>query len=148
MGRLVEIRWSVCISKSQSSLYLSFSRTDSGLCIYHLFVWSNFYFLHNFPWITFPTQSCLVLYSFWANLLLLSLLKMADNDERLIQNVHKSDLTSHNLWRVRTHILGNDQRRLEVHVLRLQHRRFRTTIKKLYLQLWHPTHEHKKANKN
>ena len=45
------------------------SRTDSGLCIYHLFVWSNFNFLHNSRWITFPTQSCLVLYSFYARLL-------------------------------------------------------------------------------
>ena len=40
-GRLVRIRWSVCISKSQRVLCVSFSRTDSGLCIYHLFVWSN-----------------------------------------------------------------------------------------------------------
>ena len=40
-GRLVEIWWSICIS-----LCVSFSRTDSGLCIYHLFVWSNFNFLH------------------------------------------------------------------------------------------------------
>ena len=35
--------------------------TDAGLCIYLLFVWSNLILL--------PTQSCLVLYSFWANLL-------------------------------------------------------------------------------
>ena len=35
----------------------------------HLFVWSNFYFLHNSQLITFPTQSCLVLYHFWASLL-------------------------------------------------------------------------------
>ena len=32
-GRLAEIRWSVCISKSQRSLCISFSRTDSGLFI-------------------------------------------------------------------------------------------------------------------
>ena len=68
-GRLAGIRWSVCISKSQRSLCVSFSRTYSGLCIYHLFVWSNFKFLHNSQWITLPTQSCLVLYSFCANLL-------------------------------------------------------------------------------
>ena len=37
-GRLVEIWLSVCISKSQRSWCVSFSRTDSGLCIYHLFV--------------------------------------------------------------------------------------------------------------
>ena len=40
-GRLAEIRWSVCISKSQRSLRVSFSGTDSELCIYHLFLWSN-----------------------------------------------------------------------------------------------------------
>ena len=32
-GHLDEIRWSVCISKHQWSLCISFSRTDSGLCI-------------------------------------------------------------------------------------------------------------------
>ena len=40
-GRLAEIRSSVCISKYQMSLCVSFSKTDFGLCIYHLFVWSN-----------------------------------------------------------------------------------------------------------
>ena len=64
-----EIMWSVCISKSQKSLCVSFSRTDFGLCIYYLFEWSNFNFLHNSQWITLPTQSCLVLYSFCVNLL-------------------------------------------------------------------------------
>ena len=43
---LVEIRGSVCISKFQRSLCISFSRTDSWLCTYHLFVWSNFHFWH------------------------------------------------------------------------------------------------------
>ena len=38
-GLLAEIRWSVCMSKSHRSLCVSFSRTDAGLCIYHLFVW-------------------------------------------------------------------------------------------------------------
>ena len=46
---------------------------DSGLFIWSkdsgLFIWSNFNFLHNSLWITVPTQSCLVLYSFYANLL-------------------------------------------------------------------------------
>ena len=68
-GLLVEIRWSVCMSKSHWSLYVWFSRTAAGLCIYHLFVWSNWNFLHISQWITLPTQSCLVLYSFYANLL-------------------------------------------------------------------------------
>ena len=68
-GRLAENRRSVCISKSQRSLCLSFSRTDSGLCIYHLWIWSNFNFLHNSQWITLPTQSYLVLYYFCASVL-------------------------------------------------------------------------------
>ena len=38
---LARIRWSVCIWKSHRSLCESFSRTDTGLCIYHLFVWLN-----------------------------------------------------------------------------------------------------------
>ena len=47
-GLLAEIRWSVCTSKSHWSLCVSFSRTAAGLCIYHLFVWSNLNFLHIF----------------------------------------------------------------------------------------------------
>ena len=65
---LVEIRWSACISKSHRILCVTFSRTDSELCIYHLFVWSNLSLLHNSQWITFFNQSCLVLYSLCANL--------------------------------------------------------------------------------
>ena len=68
-GLQAEIRWSVCILKSHLSLWLSFSRTDAGLGIYYLFVWANFNFLHISQWITLPTQSCLALYSFCANLL-------------------------------------------------------------------------------
>ena len=54
---LAEIRWSVCMPKSQRSLCVSFSRTGAGLCIYHLLVWSNLNFLHISQWITLPTQS-------------------------------------------------------------------------------------------
>ena len=68
-GRLAEIRWSVCMSKSHRSLCVSFSRTHAGLSIYHFFVWSNLNFLHNSQWIILLTQSCLVLYYFCANLL-------------------------------------------------------------------------------
>ena len=68
-ARLAKIWWSVCISKSQRSLCFSFSRTDVGLCKYHLFVWSNLNFLHNSQWITLPNQLCLVLYSFYESLL-------------------------------------------------------------------------------
>ena len=54
----VKAHWTLCVS---------FSRTDAGLCIYHLFVWSNF--LHISQWISLSTQSRLVLYFFCANLL-------------------------------------------------------------------------------
>ena len=37
-GLLAEIKGSVCMSKSYRSLCVSFSRTDAGLCIYHLLV--------------------------------------------------------------------------------------------------------------
>ena len=60
-GLLAEFRGSVCLSKCHRSLCVSFSRTDAGLCIYHLFVWSNLNFLCIFQLITLPTQSCLVL---------------------------------------------------------------------------------------
>ena len=45
-GVLAEIRLSVCMSESHRSLCVLFSRTGAGLCIYHLFVWSNFNFFH------------------------------------------------------------------------------------------------------
>ena len=68
-GLLAEIKWSICMSESHKSLCVSFSRTAARLGIYHLFIWSNFNFLNIFQWITLSTQSCLVLYSFCANLL-------------------------------------------------------------------------------
>ena len=68
-GLLAGIWWSVCMLKSHRSLCESFSRTGAGLCIYHLFVWSNWNFLHISQWIIMPTQSCLALYFFCANLL-------------------------------------------------------------------------------
>ena len=37
-------RWSLCTSKSERSFCVSFFRTDSGLCIYHLFAGSNYNF--------------------------------------------------------------------------------------------------------
>ena len=55
--------------KSHRNLCVAFSKTGTGLRIYHLVVWSNFNFLHISQWITLPTQSCLALYSLCANLL-------------------------------------------------------------------------------
>ena len=57
------------MSKSRSSLCVSFSRTGAVLCINNLLVWSNLNFLHISQWITLPTQSCLVLYSVFDNFL-------------------------------------------------------------------------------
>ena len=68
-GLLAEIRWYVCMSKYYWSLCVLFSRTGAGLYIYHLLVWLNLNFLHISQWITLPTQSYLVLYSFCSNLL-------------------------------------------------------------------------------
>ena len=85
-GLLVEIRWSVCMSKSYRSLCVLFSRTGAGLCIYHLLVCSKLNFLHISQWITLPTQSYLVLYSFCANLL-----------HSLIMWLMVSSLSLHNL---------------------------------------------------
>ena len=48
------IRWSVYISKYPRILRVIFSNTDSGLCIYHLVVWSKINILHNSLCITFP----------------------------------------------------------------------------------------------
>ena len=62
------IRWCICILKFQRILCVSFSRMDSGLCIYHWFVWLNLNFSENSQWITLPTQCCLVLYALCANL--------------------------------------------------------------------------------
>ena len=39
-GSLAEITWSVCITKSLGSLCVSFSRTYSELCIYHIIIHS------------------------------------------------------------------------------------------------------------
>ena len=86
-GRLAEIRWAVCISKSQKGLCVSFTRTDFGWCLYHLFVLSNFNFLHSSLWVYLPTQSCLVLYFFCAYLL-----------HSIIMWLIVSSLSPHNLY--------------------------------------------------
>ena len=83
-GLLAEIRWTIFMSKSHWRM--SSSRTVAGLCIYHWFVGSNFNFLHISQWITLPTQPCLVLYSFSANLL-----------RALIMGLMVSSLLPHNI---------------------------------------------------
>ena len=80
---LAEVKWSVCMSKSHWCLCVSFSRTDVGLRIYHLFIWSNIDFLHISQWITLPTQSCPVLYSFCAYLLHLLIMWLVVSSQSL-----------------------------------------------------------------
>ena len=48
-GRDLVIR--LYLKKSLRNLRVSFSRTDVGFCIYHLFVWSNYNFLRSSQWI-------------------------------------------------------------------------------------------------
>ena len=43
------MKWSLCISKPERNLYVSFFLTDSGLCIYYLSVWGNFKTVAQFP---------------------------------------------------------------------------------------------------
>ena len=62
-------RWLISISKSQKIKFATFSRVDSRPCICNLVTWGNFRLLRNSQWITFPTHSCLVLFSFSARLL-------------------------------------------------------------------------------
>ena len=54
---------SVFTLESERNLCVSFSMTDSGLCIYQLVECLNFIFLYNSQMITFPIQSCPVFYS-------------------------------------------------------------------------------------
>ena len=61
LGLVIWLRLgNMIVSQNSTSLCVSFSGTDFGLCIYHLFVWSNLNFLPSSRWITFPTQSCLI----------------------------------------------------------------------------------------
>ena len=71
------ISWSVIrqrlgdpfVAQNPRKFCTSFFLTDSGLCRYNVFVWSDFVFFCNSQGITFISQSCLVLHSFCANLL-------------------------------------------------------------------------------
>ena len=85
--RLAEIKWSICISKSQRSMFVSFPATDSGLCIYHLLLSSNLIFSLNSQRITLQIYLCLVSYSFCASLL-----------HSLIMWMIVSFLSSHDLY--------------------------------------------------
>ena len=67
-GFLAVIRWALCVLTSHKCLCVLFSRTGAGLYIHHLFVWSNFSFMHISQRTTLPTQSCLVLHCFSTNL--------------------------------------------------------------------------------
>ena len=105
-GRLAEIRLSICISKSQISSCVSFFRTDSGLCIYHLLVWSNLNFLHNSQQMTFPTESCLVLNTFCDNLIhIIMFYSLSDSKSSQVSRTLRSiliDLNTTVVWMVST----------------------------------------------
>ena len=58
------------VSQNPREFYATYSRwKDSGLHSYLFVVRLNLNFLYNSQWITFPTQSCLVLSSFCSSLL-------------------------------------------------------------------------------
>ena len=86
----------ICISKSQRTLCVSFSRSDSGLCVFHLFISSNLNFSYNSQLITFPAELCRVFYSFCANLLYL-----------LVMRLIVSSLSPHNLHLLFCCVLSN-----------------------------------------
>ena len=73
------IRWSICMTKYQRNLAISFSWTLSCLCIYRLSVWWNLDILHNSQSITFPIQSCILLYFIYASLLHSLLIWLTDS---------------------------------------------------------------------
>ena len=53
-GLSAGIRWFVFISKSQRILCISFSRMDPGLCMYCIFIWSNYISCTIPSWSHFP----------------------------------------------------------------------------------------------
>ena len=82
-GLLAEIRWSVCISKSYRSLCVSFSRTDAGLCIYHLLVWSNLNFLHISQWITLRVRTPVALLRSLSNIIIIIISLLANFSHKM-----------------------------------------------------------------
>ena len=64
-GLLTEIRWSLCMSKSHRSLYVFFSRTGAGLCIYHLLVYYYYYYYYYYSLGSFSHQLMLMV-SCWS----------------------------------------------------------------------------------
>ena len=62
---LAVVRWSVCVSKLKTISWVSFSCTDSCLCIYHVLVWSTFIHLL-FPFL-FPSFYCFSVWFYAAN---------------------------------------------------------------------------------
>ena len=58
------IWWYVYILISKRIVCVAFAKMDSGLCIYHLEVWSKVNPFQNFQWINSFIQICHVMYSF------------------------------------------------------------------------------------
>ena len=105
-------------SQNHKSIDASHSRGLVLVCAYNsLVIWSNFNLLHNSMWITFPTQSCITLYTFcaiWLLLLLLLLLlflesfspeRLSDNKSSQVSQTFLSILINFNnvvVWMVST----------------------------------------------
>ena len=62
---LVGIKRSICISKSQRMFLVSFCKTDSGLFIYHLVIWSKFNYYHYYSRFSYQFDMWSFLESEW-----------------------------------------------------------------------------------
>ena len=81
-GRLVENRWLVCYPKSERTLCVSFSRTDSGFSIYRWLVWSKL----NFSQSILSPSSRVVSYTLFV--LIYSLIIRSIVSSLSLQNLH------------------------------------------------------------
>ena len=111
-------RGSICISKSQRILWVSFSWIDLGLCIYDSSAWPKFNLQYNSLWIAFFAHCCQFLYSFCARLLSLSFYSFKSfsyqcklmifqwnlSDTRTLLSI-PADLNSAVIWMVSTCLL-------------------------------------------
>ena len=95
--------------KSQRILCVSFSVTDSGLCKYHLVVWSSFNLLYNSQWITFLTKLWLVVFVSFSQQRLLMFFhwSLTDSKSTQVSRTLRSILANLNnsvVWRMSIHL--------------------------------------------
>ena len=72
-GLLAGIRWSVCISKSQRILWVSFSRMHSDLCIYHSYMQFPQFVAGNLCTFAFFCHFCFLVFAVFLSGLILSM---------------------------------------------------------------------------